>query len=70
MARRLINGCGCGAATLADLRTMASPLASAQLSFEATTVPFNGAFPAGIASDFNGDGHLDLATANEGSLDA
>ena len=70
MARRLINGCGFGAASLADLRTMASPLASAQLSFEATTVPFNGAFPAGIASDFNGDGHPDLATANEGSLDA
>jgi Ca2+-binding RTX toxin-like protein len=48
---------------------VASPPASAQLSFDSTPVPIKGASPEAVAtSDFNGDGHLDLATANEGSL--
>lgn len=48
---------------------VASAPASAQLSFDSTPVPIKGASPEAVAtSDFNGDGHLDLATANEGSL--
>ncbi len=49
----------------------AAQAAPAPLSFQTTSVPFNGAYPQSITtSDFNGDGHLDLATANEGSIDA
>jgi hypothetical protein len=48
---------------------VASPPASAELSFDSTPVPITGVSPEAVAtSDFNGDGHLDLATANEGSF--
>ena len=71
------SGVGRACATLATVGVVLAlwPAAAAQaapapLSFTAKTVPFNGAYPQGIAtSDFNGDGHLDLATANEGSID-
>jgi Ca2+-binding RTX toxin-like protein len=47
---------------------LASPPASAQLSFSSTDFPINGLSPEAVVnSDFNGDGHLDLATANRGS---
>jgi hypothetical protein len=49
------------------LSPAAAQAAPAPLSFDATVVTIAGASPQGIAtSDFNGDGHLDLATANEG----
>ena len=72
------SGVGRACATLATVGvvlalwpTTTAQAAPAPLSFTAKTVPFNGAYPQGIAtSDFNGDGHLDLATANEGSIDA
>ena len=72
------SGVGRACATLATVGVVLAlwPAATAQaapapLSFTAKTVPINGAYPQGIAtSDFNGDGHLDLATANEGSIDA
>ncbi|HEU4998605.1 MAG TPA: FG-GAP-like repeat-containing protein [Lapillicoccus sp.] len=48
---------------------LAAPVAAAQLSFSSTRFAASGAEPEAIVtSDFNGDGHLDLATANEGTI--
>ena len=48
---------------------LAAPVAAAQLSFSSTTFATSGAEPEAIVtSDFHGDGHLDLATANEGTI--
>jgi hypothetical protein len=45
----------------------APALAATQLSFTSTTFPISGVSPAaGVASDFDNDNDLDLATANEG----
>jgi Ca2+-binding RTX toxin-like protein len=50
------------------LSPAAAQAAPAPLTFTPTQVSLKGINPQGIAtSDFNGDGHLDLATANEGS---
>jgi Ca2+-binding RTX toxin-like protein len=54
-------------AVVATIWLVASPSAFAQLSFSSTDFPISGVMPeAVVASDFNGDGHLDLATANQG----
>ena len=54
-------------AAVVALWLVASPPASAQLSFSSTDFPIQGVSPEAVVnSDFNGDGHLDLATANEG----
>jgi Ca2+-binding RTX toxin-like protein len=65
-ARRLVAG-AVVVAVLA-LWLVASPPAFAQLSFNSTDFPIKGASPEAVVnSDFNGDGHLDLATANQAS---
>ena len=56
-------------AAVVALWLVASPPARAQLSFASNDNPLFGAEPvAVVSSDFNGDSHLDLATANEGLL--
>jgi Ca2+-binding RTX toxin-like protein len=51
------------------LTALAAPPALAQLTFSSTPVAIPGNAPSDIvASDFNGDSHLDLATANFGFL--
>jgi len=63
---RLVRA-GAVVAAVAALCLVASPPAFAQLSFSSTDFPIAGIAPqAVVASDFNGDGHLDLATANNG----
>jgi Ca2+-binding RTX toxin-like protein len=58
---------GAVVAPVLALWVLASPPAFAQLSFNSTEFPIKGVSPAAVVtSDFNGDGHLDLATANEG----
>jgi hypothetical protein len=48
---------------------VACPPAFAQLNFTSTDVSIFGSTPkAVLASDFNGDSHLDLATANNGTF--
>jgi hypothetical protein len=56
------------AATL-TLCLLACPPAFAQLNFTSTDVSIIGSTPkAVLASDFNGDSKLDLATANNGTF--
>ena len=57
------------AGAAATLWLAAVPSAFAQLSFNATDFALSGSETpeAVVASDFNGDGHLDLATAENGS---
>jgi Ca2+-binding RTX toxin-like protein len=63
-----VNARGTIAATL-TLWLLASPPALAQLNFSSTDVSIFGSTPkAVLASDFNGDTHLDLATANNGTF--
>jgi hypothetical protein len=56
-------------ATTLTLCLAACPPAFAQLNFTSTDVSILGSTPeAVLASDFNGDSHLDLATANNGTF--
>jgi hypothetical protein len=56
-------------ATMLTLCLVACPPAFAQLNFTSTDVSIMGSTPkALLAGDFNGDSHLDLATANNGTL--
>lgn len=57
------------AAAVATLCLAAAPSAFAQLSFNATDFALSGSErpEAVVANDFDGDGHLDLATAENGS---
>lgn len=57
------------AGAAATLWLAAAPSAFAQLSFNATDFALSGSETpeAVVASDFNADGHLDLATAENGS---
>ena len=56
-------------ATTLTLCLVACPPAFAQLNFTSADVSIFGSTPkAVLASDFNGDSHLDLATANNGTL--
>lgn len=55
--------------TTLTLWLVASPPALAQLNFSSTDLSIFGSAPkAVLASDFNGDTHLDLATANNGTF--
>jgi VCBS repeat protein/hemolysin type calcium-binding protein len=66
-ARRVLAGAL--VAALGTLWLVAAPPASAQLTFSSTDIALSGSeTPEGVvASDFNGDGHLDLALAENGS---